>query len=63
MMTRASASLLLAGFLLALSGPSGGLARTEEKFVWTEKASEGFISLVYGPLGQYAAAPVVDLLQ
>ena len=50
MMTRASASLLLAGCLLALSGTSGGLARTEEKFVWTEKASEGFISLVYGPL-------------
>lgn len=31
--------------------PSGGLARTEENFVWTEKTSGGFISLVYGPLG------------
>lgn len=27
-----------------------GIARAEEKSVWTEKASEGFISLTYGPL-------------
>jgi hypothetical protein len=45
----------LAGFLLAapLLVPVlslGGLARAEETLVWTDKASEGFVSLTYGPL-------------
>jgi hypothetical protein len=51
MMIRASAGIVLAAFLLVpVLLPSGGLARTEERFVWTEKASKGFISLIYGPL-------------
>lgn len=50
MMTRASAGLLVAALLLVPVLPSGGLAQTTENFVWTAKASQGFISLLYGSL-------------
>ena len=50
MMIRISARLLLAAcFLMGALSP-GSFARAEEKLVWTEKASAGFVSLAYGPL-------------
>jgi hypothetical protein len=49
-MSRISARLPLAiCFLIGALSPIG-FARAEEKSVWAEKASEGFISLTYGPL-------------
>ena len=42
------ARLLLAA-CLATAAPEG-FARAEESLIWTEKASEGFVSLTYGPL-------------
>lgn len=50
MMSRISACLLLAVCLLVGALHPGGFARAEESLVWIEKASEGFISLAYGPL-------------
>lgn len=50
MMSRNRACLLLA-VCLAVSAPaSGSLVRAEESQVWIEKASEGFVTLAYGPL-------------
>lgn len=33
-----------------MGAPLGSFAHGEERLVWTEKASEGFVSLAYGPL-------------
>ena len=49
-MSRAPARLALTVCLLIGALAAIGAARAEEKSVWTEKASEGFISLTYGPL-------------
>jgi hypothetical protein len=49
MMSRNQARLLLAVCLAAASLPASS-SRAEESLVWVEKASEGFISLAYGPL-------------
>ena len=46
-------SLLPARLLLAacfFAAAPEGFARAEESLIWTEKASEGFVSLTYGPL-------------
>jgi hypothetical protein len=48
MMSRSQARLFLAVCLTALAPASQ--ARAEESQVWIEKASEGFVSLAYGPL-------------
>ena len=48
MMSRSQGRLLLAVCLTALAPASQ--ARAEESVVWIEKASEGFVSLAYGPL-------------
>jgi hypothetical protein len=48
MMSRIRVRLLLAVCLAASALPSA--ARAEESLVWLEKASEGFVSLAYGPL-------------
>ena len=58
MMSRRQARLLLAVGLPALA-PTGP-ARAEESLVWIEKASEGFVSLAYGPLDP-AKAPTLLL--
>ena len=50
MMVRLSTRLFLAVCLLMGALTPGGLARAEESLVWTGKASEGFVSLAYGPL-------------
>ena len=50
MMSRNQARLLLAVCLAVGASPSGSPAQAEETLVWVEKASEGFISLAYGPL-------------
>ena len=49
-MIRISARLLLAVCLLVGALPPGSFARAEERLVWTEKASPGFVSLAYGAL-------------
>ena len=50
MMSRNRACLLLA-ICLAISAPApSGVVRAEESQVWIEKASEGFVTLAYGPL-------------
>ena len=46
-------SLLPARLLLAaclFTAAPEGFARAEESLIWTEKASEGFVSMTYGPL-------------
>jgi hypothetical protein len=48
MMSRMRARLSLVTCLAALI--SAGPARAEESQVWIEKASDGFVSLAYGPL-------------
>ena len=48
MMSRSQGRLLLAVCLTALA--PARQARAEESVVWIEKASEGFVSLAYGPL-------------
>jgi hypothetical protein len=48
MMSRNRVRLFLAACLAASVLPSA--ARAEESLVWLEKASEGFVSLAYGPL-------------
>ena len=50
MMSRIQACLLLAACLVAGALSSAISARAEESLVWIEKASEGFITLAYGPL-------------
>jgi hypothetical protein len=50
MMSRNQARLLLAVCLAVGASPPGSSARAAESLVWVEKASEGFISLAYGPL-------------
>lgn len=50
MMIRISARLLLAVCLLVGALPPGSFARAEERLVWTEKLSAGFVSLAYGAL-------------
>jgi hypothetical protein len=57
MMIRISARLLLAVCLLVGALPPGSFARAEERLVWTEKASPGFVSLAYGALDP-AKAPL-----
>ena len=49
-MIRISARPLLAVCFLMGALPPGSFARAEEKLVWTEKASAGFVSLAYGPV-------------
>jgi hypothetical protein len=49
MMSRSSGQLLLAACLLAGALSASG-TRAQETLVWTDKASEGFVSLTYGPL-------------
>jgi hypothetical protein len=49
MMSRSSGPLLLAACLLAGALSASG-TRAQETLVWTDKASEGFVSLTYGPL-------------
>jgi hypothetical protein len=49
-MSRLAARLPLAVCLLIGTLSPIGSVRAEEKSVWTEKASEGFVSLTYGPL-------------
>lgn len=51
------ARLLLAACLFTTTFPVGIFARAEESLVWTEKASDGFVSLSYGPLDP-AKAPL-----
>jgi hypothetical protein len=51
-MTRLPVRLLIAATLTLVALPQGGVARTEEGLVWTEKADEGRVSLAYGPLDQ-----------
>jgi hypothetical protein len=46
---------LLAACLFMATSP--GLASAEESLIWTQKASEGFVSLSYGPLDP-AKAPL-----
>ena len=50
MTIRIPARLLFAACFLMGVLPFGSFSRTEEKLVWTEKASEGFVSLAYGAL-------------
>jgi hypothetical protein len=50
MMSRNQARLLLAVCLAVGASAPVGAARAQETLVWVEKASEGFISLAYGPL-------------
>jgi hypothetical protein len=50
MMSRNQARLLLAVCVAVVAPPFGSSLRAEESLVWVEKASEGFISLAYGPL-------------
>jgi hypothetical protein len=50
MMISAPARVVLAGLLVMAVLPQASLARTEESLVWTEKSSEGLVSLTYGPL-------------
>jgi hypothetical protein len=50
MMSRNQARLLLAVCLAMGALPPASSAQAEETLVWVEKASEGFISLAYGPL-------------
>jgi hypothetical protein len=50
MMMRIPVRLLIAATFLVGALPQGSLARTEESLVWTEKSSEGLVSLTYGPL-------------
>ena len=50
MMSRIQARLLLAACLAAGGLPLASAARAEESLVWLERASEGFVSLAYGPL-------------
>jgi hypothetical protein len=55
MMIRAMARLfLLACLALGALAPEG-LARTEEGLVWREKATQGLVSLAYGPADQTKA--------
>jgi hypothetical protein len=49
MMSRTQARLFAVCLALGAS-PSGSAAQAQESLVWVEKASEGFISLAYGPL-------------
>jgi hypothetical protein len=49
-MIRVLAALLLTAMCLLPARSFSGSARSEENFVWTEKASDGFVSLLYGPL-------------
>jgi hypothetical protein len=57
MMSRNQARLLLAVCLAVGASAPVSSARAEESLVWVEKASEGFISLAYGPLDP-AKAPL-----
>jgi hypothetical protein len=50
MMCRNQARLFVAVCLAVGASAPAGAARAEETLVWVEKASEGFISLAYGPL-------------
>lgn len=50
MMSPSPARLLLAVCLVVGALATGGFARAEESLVWIEKASQGFVSLAYGPL-------------
>jgi hypothetical protein len=50
MMSRNQARLLLAVCAAVAASAFGSPLRAEESLVWVEKASEGFISLAYGPL-------------
>jgi hypothetical protein len=50
MMSRNQARLLLAFCVAVAAAPLGSSLHAEESLVWVEKASEGFISLAYGPL-------------
>ena len=50
MMSRIQARVLLAVCLSAGALAPAGPACAEESQVWIEKASEGFVSLAYGPL-------------
>jgi hypothetical protein len=57
MMIRISSRLLIAACFLMGALPPGSVARAEEQLVWTEKASQGFVSLAYGVLDP-AKAPL-----
>ena len=50
MMSRNQARLFLAGCMAVCTLSSAISARAEESLVWLERASEGFVSLAYGPL-------------
>jgi hypothetical protein len=50
MMSRNQARLFLAVCIVLSALPPLNSVRAEESQVWVEKASEGFISLAYGPL-------------
>jgi hypothetical protein len=50
MMSRRAARLALAAYLVAEALLPGSVLRAQETLAWTEKASEGFISLSYGSL-------------
>jgi hypothetical protein len=50
MMSRRVTRLSVAACLVAEAMLSGAQSRAQESLVWTEKASEGFISLSYGSL-------------
>jgi hypothetical protein len=50
MMSRNQARLFVAVCLAVGATAPVGSARAQETLVWVEKASEGFISLAYGPL-------------
>src|ERR1700752_5365694 len=50
MMSRNQARLFVAVCLAVGASAPAGAARAEESLGWVEKASEGFISLAYGPL-------------
>ena len=50
MTIRIPARLLFAACFLMGVLPFGSFSRTEERLLWTEKSSAGFVSLAYGPL-------------
>ena len=50
MMSRIASRLSLAACLLAAASSPGNPLQAQETLVWTDKASEGFVSLSYGPL-------------
>ena len=57
MTNRPPARLLLAACLFLVLAAPDNFARAEENLIWTEKGSEGLVSLSYGPLDP-AKAPL-----